>query len=456
MSEILNGFFWLYTTENRREECKREFAKDEDLEIDQGGFFNEYYFTSIRSDLIQEVSFETRSSSNLKKFCEYILKKYEPEVLIFSHDNLIFVNGKKVNRKKAYDVLKDVSPKVKFNIQMQEKNYESAIEMLKDGLVTLDDQILGAEIYERCFVRGDASVMAYAIENGYHNHLLYYDEFGYKVRNGSHVIHRLIYSSSLEVVELALKLGSDPNGLDEEEHTLLHKIPRIAFSDEFNIDAKSLIKLLGSYGANVNKENWDKLTPILCLAEGVDTYEVNDEELICELLSCFIEIGAHVDVYDKTGAGLLIYFSRMEKVKELLFKLMPGLSAATDSFDMHRYILSRAYIDEEDLEGEYGEYFITCLKFGFIEYLLEENNINIVKKRLNSSSLHYLIREVMESPGCVEVLKEFHKHEIPIFLENTDYGDKDSCNSIYIANRLGRQDVIDFFNSLSSYKTLYV
>lgn len=205
-----------------------------------------------------------------------------PNIYISSFGKEAYLGSKSVSQEKAFRAVESISPQAKFYLLMEKEKYKKALAMLVKGRVNLSDRVAGIPMFEYCFYGDYAPLMEYAVDSGYHNHYCRYSQYSscyYVADKGSHVLHRVIKTSNLELVEKVLTLGGDPNGsCYSSDNTLLHNIGWFEYCHDYSLNSLELLKMLCEAGADVNRPKYRGDTPILAFAENVVLKQTTESE----------------------------------------------------------------------------------------------------------------------------------------------------------------------------------
>ena len=455
MSEI-EGYVLVHSVDEKAFNAMvNEFKQGSAIELDDFS----YDVNSARVDNgILDLYFYTSEYADTEKLSHYFLEKYSPNILISSFDKNAFIDLEKVDHKKAFTALSNLSSQLAFYLNIEHGNYEDAYKIISEGNVSLTDISFGVPNLERCFFGDHVFLMEYAVDRGYHDHYCKSSALFPFLEDGVHVLHRLVSTGNLVLIEKALRLGADVNGVNGDEQTLLHLIGAYALSDELDFNVLDLINLLAAYGANFNAKDYDGITPILYLySEFEDSLEEN-KTLLIDIIEMFIKHGASVDVFDSSGVGLLSYYSEVDEVTSILLQVSPQLKPLNEDFNIDSYIMERAYLNENDLPHDYHEYFCKCIELGFIDFLLDEEQISIVKS-LSCKQLEIILIYVTSSPYVVQILQGFKSNNLPIVVEQNI---EEAAEEIqYIEEMFDYQnnkELVSFYNQMKkqTYKKLVV
>lgn len=140
--------------------------------------------------------------------------------------------------------------------------------------------------------------------------------------SGSVLHEAILHGAMLDVIHILLAYHADPNMLDTEGLSPLHRIAR---RDE----AEQVVQMLLKYGADVNGHGKDGSTPLQHAAIADKT----------GLVRLYLDSGADVNAQDKHGATALhaaVFVNNLEMVDVLLErKAVPGLSDAKGRTLLH-------------------------------------------------------------------------------------------------------------------------
>lgn len=445
MSEI-SGYVLIHSEDDKTfNDMVKEFEKENSIDIDG----DEYQVWDVKSDRVIDLYLYTSEYADTDKLSKYIQKKYKPNILISSFDTKAFINGKKVARKKAFTALSELSPQIGFYLNIEYENYKKAYEILCDNEIPLTDKVAGVPHFERCFFGEYAPLLEYAVDRGYHDHYCQYDANFPFDEDGVHCLHRVIRTSNLDLVKKALALGASANEVDGDKCTLLHYIGWLAFDDDLNFDALEMIRLLADYDADFNAKDWAGSTPILSLFSHVEDKIEDNQETIAAILDAFIEHGASVEVYDKSGAGLLTYYSNYKDIQSKFLKVKPDLQPFIDEFDIDSYIKKRAHIHSRKLPRDYDTYFKKCIELDFIDFMFEDIQVDILKS-LKIEQIYNILMVIPSSKNAVKIIKGLSDNDLPIFIEQNIEDGAAEMQHIDIFNYEDNSELVDLFHELCS------
>jgi len=447
MSEI-EGYVLAHSNNDKTfEDMISEFKKNQILELND----DKYQVWDVKTDSIIDIYFYTSEYADTTLLSKYIIDKYEPDILISSFDNKAFIDGKKVDRKKAFSALSKLSPKIGFYLNVEYGKYKEAFKIINENEIDLTDKISGVPNFERCFFGDYSPLMEYAIDRGYHDHYCQYDEKFPFDKDGVHILHRIVQSSSLDLIEKVLNLGASPNGINGDNESLLHNIAWYAFNDEFTLDAIELINMLAKYGADFNAKDWEGKTPILSIFSEIEDKLDEDHEKIVAIIDLFIKHGASVDIFDKSGAGLLTYSSGHDDIQSIFLKVNPNLEYHTDNFDINSYVKDRAYIRDRNLPRDYDGYFCKCIELDFIDFMLKEEQISIIKS-LDINQLTNILMKVVDSKSALNILTSFIENDIPVFIEQNIEGSAEEDQDVQRFNYPKNIELVRFYEDIKDRK----
>jgi len=443
MSEIEGYVLAHCSDEKAHNEMIKEFKKDNILTLKD----DSYQVWDIKSDSIVDLYFYTSEYADTAQLSKYILKKYSPNILISSFDKKGFIDGKKVDRKKAFSALSTLSPSIGFYLNVEYRKYKEACDILEHSSIDITHKVAGVPNAERCFFGDYAPLMAYAVDNGYHDHYCQYDEIFPFNEKGVHVLHRLVKTSDIALVKKALVLGASPNGLNGDNESILHSVGEFAFNDYYDLNVFEVISLLASFDADFNLKNWRGDTPILSIYHVV-VGEINDyREEIVSLMEALISNGAEIDVFDQSGAGLLTYYSGVIEVESMLLAIKPDLKPFNEHFDTDSYIRKQASIYDGNLPDKYDEYFCHCIEFGFVDFMFDEERVSILQS-LTIGQLWNILFKIPSSNNAIKILKAFIDHNLPIFIEQNIEEGAEEMQCITIFDYKINTEVVSFYNQV--------
>lgn len=457
MSEVMGYVLAYFKNDRVKSDYCKEFQNSEEITIKEQSF----HISRVKVTDIVDFEVTTSEYGDESALGNYIRQKYDVDVFISSFEDEAFIGAKSVSREKALKKIAAVSPAVEFYLYMEQCKYKKAHAMLVDGKIQLTDRVAGIPVYEYCFYGTYAPLMEHAIDNGYHNHRCVYKEHfsGQCYEQGTHVLHRVLSTSNIDLVKKTLAMGGDPNGWDEgSEVAVLHNIGWYQYCDDYKFDTVELLTLFCEAGADVNKLNGDGETPLQAFVTWVISHQKNEVErkYIFEVVSKFIDFGAKVDVFDELGVGLLGSLKNVEGMKALLTSRCPGLKSYAEGFDCHQYILSQ-YRNLSGLDDPVQDvdYFLGCFLLGFIDFAFEEDRLRVLKK-FSAHQYFKLIDALMKNPEAVTALTLMHEAGLPVFIFYDHYKDWDdssskvisNCNSVDVAKYHERNDIVEFYKSI--------
>ncbi|WP_137226817.1 ankyrin repeat domain-containing protein [Shewanella sp. MEBiC00475] len=425
-----------------------EFSLNAVIEVED----DEYSICTVMDKELLDIHIYTSEYSDTENICKYILNKYKPDILISTFDNTGFVQQKKVTKKKAFSIIEKISPQVSFYLNISYGNYKSALKILESSNLDLKDKFAGVPNVERCFWGDYSPLMEYAIDKGFHNYSCQYTHNLCFHEEGEHAIHRIVTTSDLKLLEKVLRLGASPDSRDLDQNTLLHSLSWY-MSDECDFESLEIINILTEYGADFEAINWDGHTPLLAFAFSIadsqeeDEWEDCDRDKASEIVKILIENGASLNVYGKSGGGVLTYLSNYPDITKFITEIKPDLPRFTDFFDVKSYVLERSYMHCSDLPEEYEQFFCDCIKFGFTDYVIELHQIEILQS-LNASEICGILHKTFNSPDSIKILTSFSNNKLPIFIDQIIEPGAEKYQSIDVFNYESIQLLLDFYNTV--------
>lgn len=209
------------------------------------------------------------------------------------------------------------------------------------------------------------------------------------------LLHDVIYQNRIEVVRFLLRIGENPNMVDENNCTSLHKV--IAYTD---IDSRyEMMMLLLENGANPNVADKNEDTPL--------HYALDYDRL--EMLPLLLENGANPNVLNKDGITPLhhaFFHNYFESVSFLLDK------GADIGIKKHQQLSTYMLFLERLKEGKINKKLAHCfLIFMTPEQIKEAINIRadfvcVVEDFQTQTSINFL--EAVKD-NCPLLIKHFIK-----------------------------------------------
>ncbi|WP_028866280.1 ankyrin repeat domain-containing protein [Psychromonas aquimarina] len=369
------------------------------------------------------------------------LKKHHVDIAIINFTNdeggttFGFHGGKKVSFKKALNLMSDISRRVETGItfQMPEKKI---MKYLKANDVNPVEIFQGWKHIDRLICNGDLKAIEYFIDKGLAGNYIVTD-ISYSIPRQSYLLHRISYKEGYPLIKKLIKMGTNPNLLDELGNNLLHGIHSIEFT-KFLIDS----------GVDVNQVNKSRQTPMLYLADYFGKYCSSEEvEDFLSVMDLLINANAVPDVVDENGAGVLLHCRNFPSIREWFFERFPNLEEHDLSKDKEAIIIKLIPSMPENIEfweqcldeKVYTPLYNDILKGILIDTPYERTTSNINCHALLKATMLIKLACKRDDLNIIHALEKFG---FPLLMPS-DY----STNSYELAIKNKSSNILKYMNS---------
>ena len=320
MSEChLSAEIYIKNNEDRDQLIQFISKKNKEVEL----FSETLHIKSLLIDEVISINGMTGGQVSLDIEFKKWVKKFKPDIVLicvdFEEDEVKFglLGNKKVAYKKALDLLKGVSKRIETGITM-EGSESSILAYLEENIVSPLETFQGIKHVDRVIVNREWKAIDYFIERGLDPNHIVRDHETSSV-SYDYLIHRCIsYDEGLPLLRKCIANGADVNVLDHNKHNLLH------LRDYSN---KKLLQEFIRAGINVNQLDKECRTPLLYITK--DFFEScdpsNDFDEFYFVFEMLIKAGAEPYIFDKYGAGILLYARNYPDIQKKLLTKWPDL-----------------------------------------------------------------------------------------------------------------------------------
>jgi ankyrin repeat protein len=234
--------------------------------------------------------------------------------------------------------------------------------MLKRNKTRIKEVLLGKSAVNKSFLQSSKSGVTSQVKKGI--------ESGANVNainsSGFTSLHHAVMNGNLQLIQLLISQGADPNVKDNKGNTPLHTLSYTKLNDQV---LNAMAHLLLTSGARVDKTNKMKQTPLhLAMKAG----KIN-------LMKIFTKAGANIhyeDMYDKTPHQYAVeYYQRKlpsSKGLDHLYKLLQSITKDIDQYNVKIRKELTDYLHSQERRKT------------FLQLACEKNDTNMILWLLNN------------------------------------------------------------------------
>jgi len=272
------------------------------------------------------------------------LKSYKPDIAVirlcndYGNESFGLKKNRKVSCAKAMESLMSVSERIETALKIETSSQKDLLQYFKKNSVSATEKFQGISHIDRCAQEKRDFAIEYFIDNGLepHHKITYYRTASQCQR---FLAFEYMHDDGFALVKKLIDNGFDVNTRDEDCNLLLHYI------DE---DSLVMCKYLIDKGCDVDARNNRGETPLLevvrhfCSAHSDENIEDEPElfDSITEVIDLLIQAGASLNVFDKNGAGLLLYARHHKELKNWITAKVPKLSPYSEDADRNKALVS--------------------------------------------------------------------------------------------------------------------
>lgn len=413
MSEChLSSEIYIKNIENRERLIQLLSDEDKEVQLDTE-------ILRVESFLIDEViSINGMTAGYIPLDLEFKkwIKQFKPDItLVYVEgdeysDSFGLQGNKKISYKKTLGLLKKISKRIETGITMEDSE-KSILAYLEANSISPLETFQGVKHIDRVIVNREWKAIEYFVDRGLDPNHIVRDHQTASI-SYDYLIHRFIsYDEGIPLLRKCINNGCDVNVLDHNHHNLLHMIDicDITMLEEF-VRAR----------VNVNQLDKECRTPLLHITRRFfqsDNPNYHIEKLISgfEILT---EAGADPYLFDKYGAGILLYCRKCPDIQEKLLSKWPDLKihdpdktydTAVSSLFRASRLRKKFYkicIDEEIYQPFYDD--------SFIEFLNNSSHTRSPEIELDILENAMYIMDLACSIDNLDILKRVESLNFPL------------------------------------------